>query len=60
MNVYFLNFFIYVFEYFRDDKDTIIFLIVVMAFLLLTWRTQKSYSPRRERSVEWNYQLIVW
>lgn len=39
MNVYFLNFFIYVFEYFRDDKDTIIFLIVVMAFLLLAWRT---------------------
>lgn len=60
MNVYFLNFFIYVFEYFRDDKDTIIFLIVVMAFLLLAWRTQKSYLPRRERSVEWNYQLIVW
>lgn len=60
MNVYFLNFFIYVFEYFRDDKDTIIFLIVVMAFLLLAWRTQKSYSSRRERSVEWNYQLIVW
>lgn len=46
--------------YFRDNKDTVIFLIVVMAFLLLAWRTQESYLPRRERSVEWNYQLSVW
>lgn len=45
--------------YFRDNKNTIISFNPYNG-VSCSWRREKSYLPGRERSVEWNYQLIVW